>query len=45
MDQQTAQLLVAGGGFVATLLGVLITQTFNSRGRRVDEGMRRILDG
>lgn len=32
MDQQTAQILVAGGGFVATLLGVVITQAFNNRG-------------
>lgn len=44
MDQQTAQILVAGAGFAATLLGVVITQSFNSRGetrRRKHEAKSR----
>lgn len=44
MDQQTAQIMVAGTGFVATLLGIVITQSFNSRGetrRRKHEAKSR----
>lgn len=44
MDHQTAQIAIAGSGLVATLLGIIITQLFNSRGerrRRVHEATSR----
>lgn len=44
MDEPSAQLLIAAGGFAATLLGVVITQYFNSRGearRRTHETKSR----